>query len=183
MRATNETRKPTATPNGKTAGKTAKKNNTRRVWRTVATKRGTALRSPDGRLYYGTAAEVRDAALMPDRRNSLAQSLQLARHLRCAGTLDAAECRAMCEDRRREAIQYGAADAKISHSIFVSAKAMIMLKAGARFMGYTFDEYEAELAQSQITSFQEAAQIETGKLEIPLTRHERAALARLAAQA
>ena len=72
----------TARKDARTAGKTATKNtNTAKgaVWRTVATKRGTALRSPDGRLYYGTAQEVRDAALMPWRRKMLADGLRFIR--------------------------------------------------------------------------------------------------------
>ena len=184
MRATNETRKPTATPNGKTSRRDAKKNNTRRIWRTVTRNGVTRLVAPDGTRYTGTAREVRDAALMPDRRNTLAQSLRLARYLRNTATLDTAECRAMCEDRRREAIQCGAADAKCPHNLPISAEMLIMLQAGSRLVrGYeeSFGDYLAEVFRSELDALLDVAQSETGRREIPMTRHERAALARISA--
>lgn len=186
MRATNETRKPTATPNGKTSRRDAKKNNTRRIWRTVTRNGVTRLVAPDGTRYTGTAREVRDAALMPDRRNTLAQSLRLARYLRSEGTLDAAECRAMCEDCRREAIRYSATDAKCLHGIPISAEMLIKIKAGSRLVrGYeeSFEDYLAEVFRSELDALLDVAQSETGRREIPMTRHERAALARISALA
>ena len=184
MRTTNETRKPTAIPNGKTPRRDAKKNNTAKggaVWRSVATKRGTALRSPDGRLYYGTAAEVRDAALMPWRRDALAQSLKLHRYCRDCGTFDAADFAECCAMSRREAIQYGTFDAIHGESVSVPADIYIKLVAGSRLVRDTFDEFMDEIFNSEIESLLNVAQSDTGKREIPLTRHERAALEKCAA--
>lgn len=169
--------------NAKTAGKTAKKNNTTaKKWREVRTARGMALKSPGGRLYYGTPAEVRDAALMPWRRDALAQSLQLARYLREEGTFDAAEFRAHCAARRREAIQFGSLDANGLCTVAISADRLIMLQAGSRLVrgeGETFDDFCVDLFDAEISALMDAAECETGKREIPLTRHERAALERL----
>ena len=174
----------TARKDARTAGKTAKKNNTRRIWRTVTRNGVTRLVAPDGTRYAGTAAEVNAAALMPDRRDALAQSLRLARYLRNTATLDAAECRAMCEDRRRKAIQCGAADAKCPRGIPISAEMLIKIKAGSRLVrGYeeSFEDYLAEVFRSELDALLDVAQSETGRREIPMTRHERAALARISA--
>ena len=136
-------------------------------------------RDPDGRRWYGKAAEVREAALMPWRRKMLAERLKMQRLMRDSGTLDAWECAWYCAECRREAIQ-AAQDSDVS--IKISATDYILLEAGARFMGYTFDEYVADMVQGEISAFIDAAESETGKREIPLTRHERAALDRLARQ-
>lgn len=181
MRATTET----ARRDARTAGKTATKTRCR-VWHTVTRNGVTRIISPDGAQFYGTAKEVREAALMPDYRDALAQSLRLARYLRNTATLDAAECRAMCEDRRREAIQYSATDAKWPHNLPISAEMLIMLQAGSRLVrGYeeSFGDYLAEVFRSELDALLDVAQSETGRREIPMTRHERAALARISALA
>ncbi len=161
------------------AASTAKSNG---KWRETTRKGDRVIIDPAGRVYHGTPEEVRKAALMPDRRDNLAQSLHLARHLRREGTLDAESYRAMCESHRREAIWCGAADAKLPHSISIPADALIMLEAGMRFMGYTPDDFAEQLVQSQISVCLDLAECETGKREIPLTRHERAALDRICAE-
>lgn len=173
----------TARKDARTAGRTAKNTNTAKgaVWRTVATKRGTALRSPDGRLYYGTAAEVRDAALMPWRRDALAQSLKLHRYCRDCGTFDAAEFAESCAISRREAIQYGRYDAIHGASVSIPAAIYIKLVAGSRLVLDNFDEFLTELWNAEISGLLDVTQSDTGKREIPLTRHERAALEKCAA--
>lgn len=167
----------TAREDARTAGKTA----TRGAWRSVKTKNGLALRSPDGRLYYGTAAEVRDAALMPWRRDALAQSLKLHRYCRNCGTFDAADFAECCARSRRETIQYGRCDAIHGSSVSVPADIYVKLVAGARLVGNTFSGFMADIFDSQIESLLDVAQSDTGKREIPLTRYERAALEKCAA--
>jgi len=170
----------TARKDARTAGKTAKKN-TRRTWRTVTRNGETRLVAPDGTRYIGTAAEVRDAALTPDRRNSLAQSLQLARYCRDKGTFDAEEYKGYCRCKRRDAIQYGMLEAKTPCALSVDARTMILLEAGSRLVRDSFSGFVDELFNCEIDSLLDVAERETGRREIPLTRHERAALARLAA--
>ena len=136
-------------------------------------------RDPDGRRWYGTAAEVREAALMPWRRKMLADELRFIRsYAEDCGT-DREELAEWAKTKRRDAIQ-AAQDSDVSIKIY--ATDYIRLEAGARFMGYTFDEYVADMVQGEISAFIDAAESETGKREIPLTRHERAALDRLARQ-
>lgn len=165
--------------NAKTAGKTAKKNNTTaKKWREVRTARGMALKSPGGRLYYGTPAEVRDAALMPHRRDALAQEIKLYRYL------DSGESELLREHvrgLRREAIKYGALDYKMSKPIYVPAADYIHLQAAARLIADDFEAFIADLVASDLNAALDYAEAETGKREIPLTRHERAALARCCA--
>ena len=171
----------TARKDARTAGKTAK-NNTR--WRTTTRKGERVLIDPDGHTYHGTAKEVRDAALMPDRRNGLAQSLQLARYCRDKGTFDARTYKGYCLYKRREAIQSGAMDATTPHTLSVDAETMIMLEAGSRLVrgdGESFGDYLAVVFQGVVDSLLDVAERVTGKREIPLTRHERAALDAIAA--
>ena len=158
------------------------KTTAKRVWRETRRKGERVLVDPDGSIYHGTAAEVREAALMPDRRDALAQSLQLARYLHEKGTFDAAEFRAHCAARRREVIQFGSLDANGLCTVAISADRLIMLQAGSRLVrgeGETFDDFCVDLFDAEISALMDAAECETGKREIPLTRHERAALERL----
>ena len=164
----------------------AKKKNAkkpRRIWHTVKRNGERVLIDPAGRVYHGTPGEVREAALMPYRRDALAQSLQLARYLREEGTFDAAEICAYCAACRREAIQFGSFDANHLCTVAISADKLIMLQAGSRLVrgeGETFDDFCADLFDAEISALMDAAECETGKREIPLTRHERRALAALA---
>lgn len=152
------------------------------VWRETRRKGERVLVDPDGSIYHGTPGEVREAALMPDSRDALAQSLQLARYLREEGTFGAAEFRAHCAARRREAIQFGSLDTNGLCTVAISADRLIMLQAGSRLVrgeGETFDDFCVDLFDAEISALMDAAECETGKREIPLTRHERAALERL----
>ena len=156
-----------------TAGKTATGK-----WRETTRKDVRVLIDPDGRIYHGTAKEVRDAALVPWRRSALAESLRLAFYLRRSEVIDAAEFSEMCRDRRRHAIMGGAHDE--SASVSIPADVFIRLQAGARLVGFdTFDDYLAELWRGELEALLDFAQSETGKREIPLTRQERAALERM----
>ena len=54
----------------------------------------------------------------------------------------------------------------------------ILLCAGARLLGQTFEEYWDGVIEGLFNTLLDVAEQKTGKREIPLTRHERAALAR-----
>jgi len=173
-----------ARKDARTAGKTAKKNtNTAKgaVWCTVATKRGTALRSPDGRLFYGTAQEVRDAALMPWRRKMLADGLRFIRSYAERHETSREELAEWAKSKRRDAIHFGRTDAHDGVSVTIPAAMYIKLFAGSRLVRGTFDGYAEELFNSEISALLDVAESDTGKREIPLTRHERAALDAIAA--
>jgi len=73
----------------KTAGKTATKTNGgaqgaakgNGKWRETRRNGERVLIDPAGRIIHGTAQEVREAALTPERRDELAQSIEWARHI------------------------------------------------------------------------------------------------------
>lgn len=183
MRATNETRKPTATPNGKTAGKTAKKN-TRRIWHTVTRNGVTCLVAPNGTRYRGTAQEVRDAALMPYKRDALAQSIVFARYIAAQFDYTPEQRREYVREKRREAIRTWHLETHLGNSIRISPELYLQLTAGARLVmgdGEKLEDYFRQLFESELEALLDVAQSETGKREIPMTRHERAAFARLSA--
>ena len=163
----------------KTAGKTAT-NTKRQGWRETRRKGESVLIDPAGRIIRGTGRDVREAALTPEWRSILADSLRLARYLRNEKTIDAAEFRDWCEDRRRGAIASNIAH-PLAPRVEVPEATFIKLQAGARLLGYSWGEYLAELWRGELEALLDYAQSETGKAEIPLTRQERAALARLEA--
>ena len=108
-------------------------------------------------------------------------SLRLALFLRHSDTIGVGERDAMCADRRRHAIMGGAHDE--SASVSIPAEVFIRLQAGARLVGFdSLDDYFADLWRGEEEAILDFAQSETGKREIPLTRHERAALDRLRAE-
>ena len=167
----------------KTAGKTATTGKQRQGWRETRRKGESVLIDPAGRIIHGTGRDVREAALTPEWRNILADSLRLARYLRNEKTIDAAEFRDWCEDRRRGAIASNIAH-PLAPRVEVPEAMFIKLQAGARMLGYSsWGEYLAELWRGELEALLDYAQSETGKKEIPLTRQERAALARREAAA
>lgn len=179
MKANRKTAGKTATNNGGAQGAaTSRKAET---WHRTTRKGVQMLVSPEGRNYYGTAQEVRDAALSPFRRKSLAQDLYWARDTAEVFEMTPAERRAYYAEKRMDAIQYGAFDYRNTPSpIAMTERDRILIEAGARFVGFdSFDKYAADLVRKEIESFLDYAQTETGKREIPLTRYERAALARM----
>ena len=139
-------------------------------------------RAPDGRRFYGTAQEVREAALMPWRRKMLADSLRFIRSYAEGHDVTREELAAWAMEKRRDAIHAGAYDANAKQSIQVDAETMILLEAGSRLVrgdGESFGDYIAVVFQGVIDSLLDVAESVTGKREIPLTRHERAALERI----
>lgn len=154
-------------------------------WRETRRKGVPCLVSPDGRVYYGTAQEVRDAALTPTRRHMLAQELSWSRDMSSVVRMSPDDRRAYYAAKRLEAILYGAADAKANSAhIPCTERDYLLLNAGMRLVGYdSFPDFVAECVRGEIEALLDVAENETGKREIPLTRHERAALERIEAQA
>lgn len=144
-------------------------------WRTI-TRRSDGvpvLRSPDGREWLGTAAEVREAELVPDRRKMLAECLHVEWITTAPGT---AERRWLVAAQRREAIQGSATDVAlgIGGGVTLPLALSIRAAAAARFHGMSLDKWLAGAAEAMI---QAAADANGGSL--PFTRHERAALGRI----
>ena len=133
-------------------------------------------RAPDGRRFYGTAQEVRNAILMPWRRKMLADELRFIRSYAEGHDVTREELAAWAMEKRRDAIHAGAMDAHDGVSIRISADIYIKLVAGSRLVRGTFDGYVNGLFNSEISALLDVAESDTGKREIPLTRHERAAL-------
>ncbi|MBR6733063.1 MAG: hypothetical protein IKL96_01560 [Kiritimatiellae bacterium] len=158
-----------------TKAKTPKK----AVWRETRRKGVRVLIDPDGNVYYGTPEEVREAALMPRRRDALAQSIEWARHTADKFNYTPDERREYIREKRRDAIHSGNYDAHFGESVHVPSDVYILLKAGARLVCDSFDEFLAEVCSSQLEALLDVAARDTGKREIPLTRYERAALDRL----
>ena len=147
------------------------------TWKSIVKNGRPALRSPSGKIYYGTPAEVREAALMPWHRKSLAESLKLQRYIRQKGVYTADEFRACCAGYRRDMVRQdgGVPDDAL---VEIPAREYILLCAGSRLVSDSVKDFFAELWQTEIEALLDVAESETGRREIPLTRHERAALAR-----
>ena len=75
------------------------------TWKSIKKDGRPALRSPDGRIYYGTPAEVREASLMPWHRKALAESLKLQKFIRDKGIYTADEFRECCAGYRRDMVR------------------------------------------------------------------------------
>ena len=67
--------------------------------------------------------------------------------------------------------------------VIIDPAMFIKLQAGARMLGYKWSEYLDQLWSGELESLLDYAESETGKRELPFTRQERAALARLEAAA
>ena len=142
--------------NNKTAGKTAKRCAARRK----------------ARRTNGTAAEVREARLMPWERDLLAISLRDVRRIYGGDSR-----RAAAADRRLFALRHDStapADLRIDATGCTSAL-LIRARAAARFMGVS----EADFISHALAFAVEAATEVAGVAGLPYTRHERDALARL----
>ena len=141
-------------------------------WHYYTTKDGRrVLRDPDGRDWFGTAQEVREAGLMPETLRDLRRSLRLLGI--AAGSVEAAAM-------RQEAIQFDLEFLrKCGTSVSVTCDEYILLCAGARYMrrrhGVTDRAYWRGGIRSLIEGVIECA-LNDGLPELPLTRDERKAL-------
>ncbi len=155
-----------------TAGKPAKKC---AAWRTVKINGRIAERSPDGRTFYGTAQEVRDAGLMPWRRQWLAESLKV-RRMTCP---DREYLREVARELRRDAVRRGWMDAAEDRaSVAISSELLIWATAAARANGQTVEAWAAAWLNEAVN----AELDEQADGTLPLTRHELAALERIGAK-
>ena len=147
------------------------------TWKSIKKDGRPALRSPSGHIYYGTPAEVREAALMPWHRKALAESLKLQRFIRDKGIYSVDEFRECCAGYRRDMVRQdgGVPDDAL---VEIPAREYIMLCAGSRLVRNGVKDFFAELWRSEIEALLDIAEAETGRREIPINRHERAALAR-----
>lgn len=175
--------------NGKTAGKTATNNggakgaaNTTKgngKWRTVTRKGERVLIDPEGHIYRGTAREVRDAAMTPLRRGTLARDIRLTRKM--AKYYTPAELRDYIAEKRREAIERNDYDAIAKFITHFNQELGIVANAAARYMGQTVEAFIADAVDAAIRGTIDLAELDAGKpgAGLPLTRHERAALDRI----
>lgn len=150
-------------------------------WRETTRKGERVIVSPDGaRVYYGTAKEVRDAALLPRRRNELANKLRECQRTARKYDYTPEELADDIRKKRRKAISSADGDAKfVLHAVPMTEADALLLNAGARLLGQTFEEYWDGVIEGLFDTLLDVAEQKTGKREIPLTRHERAALERL----
>ena len=151
-----------------------KKNGTKKlrgIWHYYTTKDGRkVLRDPNGRDLHGTAAEIREARLMPDTLRGLRRSLRMFGIK--PDSVEAAEM-------RQEAIHFDLGFRRMNgESIPVSCDEYILLNACARYMrkhGETKESFFRNAVRSLIEGTIELALID-GLPELPLTRDERRAL-------
>lgn len=146
-------------------------------WRMIHKKDGTnVLRSPEGKEYRGTASEIRGAALMPDNRKSLAEHLRSLRHSAALSELSADERREERVRARLDALKFDAFDFwHDCRPVGIPNRLAIEAAAAARSQGMTLADFVAQWVEAGI----EAAKDDAPGGDIQLTRHERAALARI----
>ena len=154
-----------------TAGKTAK-SKTGAKWHTVTIKGKGALRSPDGRTYYGTAKEIREANLYPWERDDLAERLRVYRKAfqKATDRLDyvAGVRRDTIRERTQQYIINGNSDRAMDRKILTIA--------AARFLGESVEDFIADAIEGSISATIDRYHSETGKWSLPLSRHEAATL-------
>ena len=162
---------------GKSRAATA---NVRRTWRETVRKGERVLIGPDGHIYHGTVKEVRDAALTPAARDELAERLRWIRYVEAESRYTTEGRRDAMRSARRHAISRCASDGGSAIlSMRMSESLRMLITAGARLAGNTLDEHLAGMFRREIDILLDTAETKTGRREIPLTRHERAAMERL----
>jgi len=149
-------------------------------WRETTRRGERVIVSPDGaRVYYGTAKEVRDAALLPRRRTELANKLRECQRTARKYGYTPEELADDIRKERRASISRADSDTTwVLHAVPMTETDALLLNAGARLLGQTFEEYWDGVIEGLFDTLLDVAEQKTGKREIPLTRHEMAALAR-----
>ena len=172
----------------KTAGKTAKRNGGAQgaakgkgVWRMTTRKGERVLIDPAGRVFHGTPEEVREAALIPERRDDLAQSIAWARHVADKFGYTPEQRREYIREKRREALRMNDFWTIEPHHAHIKMELGIVAEAAARYMGQTVEEFIADAVDAAIRGTIDVAEIDAGEpgVGLPLTRYERAALDRI----
>jgi hypothetical protein len=150
-------------------------------WRKTRRNGERVLIAPDGRIFHGTAQEVRDAAMTPHRRGALAQHIEWTRHTAdLYGYTPEQTAEAVREDRR-EALMRNDADAVDAYHAYMKPELGIVAEAAARYMGQTIKAFIADAVDAAVRGTIDLVELDAGKpgVGLPLTRHERAALDRI----
>lgn len=171
----------------KTAGKTATKTNGgaqgaakgNGKWRETRRKGERVLIDPAGRIFHGTAQEVREAALTPERRDELAQSIEWVRHTADKFGYTPEQQREYIREKRREALRWNDFWTVEPRHAHIKQELGIVAEAAAKYMGQTFDDFISEAVYAVIDATIDKVKSDTGADGLPLTRHERAALDRI----
>ena len=148
-------------------------------WRETRRKGERVLIDPAGRIFHGTAQEVRGAAMTPRERGALADDIRWTRQTARHYTPD--ELRGKIAEKRREAIRQTASDAANGYRVKIKQELGIVAEAAARYMGQTVEAFIADAVDAAVRGTIDVAELDAGKpgVGLPITRHERAALDRL----
>ena len=175
----------------KTAGKTATKTNGgaqgaakgNGYWRETRCKGERVLIDPAGRIFHGTAQEVREAALTPERRDELAQSIEWARHTADKFGYTPEQRREYICEKRREELRRNDYWTVAPYHAHIKQELGIVAEAAARYMGQTVEAFIADALFAAIRGTMDIAERDAGEpgVGLPITRHERAALDRIMA--
>lgn len=175
--------------NRKTAGRTATNKNGgaqgaakgNGKWRETRRKGERVLIDPAGRIFHGTAQEVREAALTPERRDALAQSIEWARHTADKFGYTPEQRREYIREQRREELRRNDFWTVAPYHAHIKQELGIVAEAAARYMGQTVEAFIADAVDAAIRGTIDAAELDAGEpgVGLPLTRHERAALDRI----
>ena len=172
----------------KTAGKTAKRNGGAQgaakgkgMWRMTTRKGERVLIDPAGRVFHGTAQEVREAALIPERRDELAQSIEWARHIADKFGYTPEQRREYIREKRREELRRNDYWTVAPYHAHIKQELGIVAEAAARYMGQTVEAFIADALFAAIRGTMDIAERDAGEpgVGLPITRHERAALDRI----
>lgn len=148
-------------------------------WRKTRRKGERVLIDPAGRIFHGTAQEVREAALTPERRDELAQSIEWARHIADKFGYTPEQRREYIREKRREALRWNDFWTVQPHHAHIKQELGIVAEAAAKYMGQAFDDFISEAVYAAIDATIDKVKSDTGADGLPLTRHERAALDRI----
>ena len=150
-------------------------------WRETRRKGERVLIDPAGRIFHGTAQEVRDAALTPHRRGALAQQIEWVRHTAAQFGYTPDERREYVREKRREALRRNDGDAVDAYHAHIKQELAIVAEAAARYMGQTVEEFIADAVDAAVRKAIDKAERDAGEpcVGLPITRHERAALDRI----
>ena len=151
------------------------------VWRETRRKGVRVLVDPAGNVYYGTPEEVRKAALMPFRRNALAQSIEWARHIADKFGYTPEQRREYIREKRREELRYNDFWTVAPYHAHIKQELGIVAEAAARYMGQTVEAFIADAVDAAIRVTIDVVELDAGEpgVGLPITRHERAALDRI----
>ena len=172
-----------------TAGKTATKTNGgaqgaakgNGKWRETRRKGERVLIDPAGRIIHGTAQEVREAALTPERRDELAQSIEWARHIADKFGYTPEQRREYIREKRREELRRNDFWTVAPYHAHIKQELGIVAEAAARYMGQTVEAFIADAVDAAIRVTIDVVELDAGEpgVGLPITRHERAALDRI----